>query len=73
MNRHLIVLVDYSGGAYSVHARPKYVADDINEAVSAVKLMNEVMNYNKFRDEDGEWFGTHFEVREIEVWNSASA
>lgn len=72
MNRYLIVLVDYSGGIYDVASRPKYVADTLEEAEGAVRLMNEVMNY-KDVDDDGEWFGTHFAVRPVEVWGSGAS
>lgn len=72
MSRWLIVLVDYSGGIYDVNVIPKYVADTRQEAEGAVNLMNEVANYKDI-DEDGEWFGTHFAIREVEVWSSASA
>jgi hypothetical protein len=72
VNKYLIVLVDYSDGAYHVTSRPKYVTDDIETAESAARLLNEIANY-KDQDEDGEWFDTHFAVREVEVWGSGSA
>jgi hypothetical protein len=73
VNKYLIVLVDYSEGIYGVASRPKYVTDDRKTAEDAVNLMNEVANYSRFQDEDGEWFDTHFAVREVEVWGSGSA
>jgi hypothetical protein len=72
VNKYLIVLVDYSDGIYHVASRPKYVTDDIETAESAARLLNEIANY-KDQDEDGEWFDTHFAVREVEVWGSGSA
>lgn len=73
MSRYLIILVDYSGGGhYDIATTPKYVADTLEEAQGAVNLLNEVGNYTKNKDEDGEWFDTHYAVREVEVWGASA-
>lgn len=66
---YLIVLVDYSDGAYHVASRPKYVTDDKEKAESAANLLNEVANH-KDCDEDGEWWGDHYAVQAVPVWGA---